>query len=228
MTAGEIGARPAPAVLAALAALCAFLLASALSFWPYTVDDAFISLRYGQNLVHTGALVWNPGEAVEGFSNPLWTLYGALLVAAGVPPTLGLKLGGLACALACVPLTFMVARRVGLAPLLEPGDDLPRVLLGPAVVVRVVQEPREAEALLVRLAGAVAVGGGAHDHLHGAGVGHEGLGIGPRAEQLVRLVAGQGHGEERNGRRGSWRRGPQSPTTISSEARTSGARGRPS
>ena len=118
MTAGEIGARPAPAVLAALAALCAFLLASALSFWPYTVDDAFISLRYGQNLVHTGALVWNPGEAVEGFSNPLWTLYGALLVAAGVPPTLGLKLGGLACALACVPLTFMVARRVGLAPLL--------------------------------------------------------------------------------------------------------------
>ena len=72
---------PGKGTLGVLAALTAFLLASALSFWPYTVDDAFISLRYGQNLVAHGELVWNPGEAVEGFSNPLWTLYGAALVA---------------------------------------------------------------------------------------------------------------------------------------------------
>ena len=114
MTAVETGTGAGRAIPLGLLVLCLYLLASALSFWPYTVDDAFISLRYGQNLVHEGALVWNPGEAVEGFSNPLWTLYGALLVASGVPPVLGLKLGGLACALACVPLCFALGRRVGL------------------------------------------------------------------------------------------------------------------
>ena len=105
---------PGKGTLGVLAALTAFLLASALSFWPYTVDDAFISLRYGQNLVAHGELVWNPGEAVEGFSNPLWTLYGAALVAIGAPPVLGLKLGGLLAALLCVPATFALARRLQL------------------------------------------------------------------------------------------------------------------
>jgi len=106
--------RPTPGSWAALVALTAFLLASALSFWPYTVDDAFISLRYGQNLVGSGVLAWNPGEAVEGFSNPLWTLYGAGLLALGLPPVLGLKLGGLLAALLCVPATYGLSRRVGL------------------------------------------------------------------------------------------------------------------
>ncbi len=106
--------RPGTRALAAVAALTAFLLASALSFWPYTVDDAFISLRYGQNLVAHGELAWNQGEAVEGFSNPLWTLYGAMLVASGAPPVLGLKLGGLLAALLCVPATFGLARQLNL------------------------------------------------------------------------------------------------------------------
>ena len=106
--------RPGRGALGTLAVLTGFLLASALSFWPYTVDDAFISLRYGQNLVEHGELAWNRGEAVEGFSNPLWTLYGALLVAIGAPPVLGLKLGGLLAALLCVPATFALARRLHL------------------------------------------------------------------------------------------------------------------
>ena len=38
-------------------------------------DDALISLRYAWNLAHGQGLVWNPGERVEGFTNPLWTLY---------------------------------------------------------------------------------------------------------------------------------------------------------
>lgn len=40
-------------------------------------DDALISLRYAWNLAHGQGLVWNPGERVEGFTNPLWTLYAA-------------------------------------------------------------------------------------------------------------------------------------------------------
>ena len=41
-------------------------------------DDAMISMRYAHNLARGEGLVWNPGERVEGFSNPLWTLYMAL------------------------------------------------------------------------------------------------------------------------------------------------------
>lgn len=44
----------------------------------YTIsDDALISLRYAWNLAHGHGLVWNEGERLEGFTNPLWTLYAA-------------------------------------------------------------------------------------------------------------------------------------------------------
>jgi arabinofuranosyltransferase len=43
-------------------------------------DDEMISIRYAYNLAHGHGLVWNPGaEHIEGYSNPLWTLYMALV-----------------------------------------------------------------------------------------------------------------------------------------------------
>jgi hypothetical protein len=45
-------------------------------------DDAMISMRYGWNLAHGSGLVWNPGEYVEGYTNPLMTL---LMALASVP-----------------------------------------------------------------------------------------------------------------------------------------------
>ena len=45
----------------------------------YTLfDDAMISMRYAWNLAHGNGLVWNPGERVEGFTNPLWVGFMAL------------------------------------------------------------------------------------------------------------------------------------------------------
>ena len=39
-------------------------------------DDAMVSMRYAQNLARGAGLVWNPGEApIEGYTNPLWTLW---------------------------------------------------------------------------------------------------------------------------------------------------------
>jgi arabinofuranosyltransferase len=38
-------------------------------------DDAMISMRYAYNLAHGNGLVWNAGERVQGFTNPLWVLY---------------------------------------------------------------------------------------------------------------------------------------------------------
>jgi arabinofuranosyltransferase len=43
-------------------------------------DDVMISMTYARNLAEGHGLVWTPGEPpLEGFTNPLWTLYMALL-----------------------------------------------------------------------------------------------------------------------------------------------------
>lgn len=43
-------------------------------------DDAMVSMRYARNLAQGYGLVWNPGgDRVEGFTNPLWVLYMALV-----------------------------------------------------------------------------------------------------------------------------------------------------
>lgn len=49
---------------------------SAGKLW-WTTDDAFLSFRYARNLVEGSGLVFNPGERVEGYTNPLWTLWAA-------------------------------------------------------------------------------------------------------------------------------------------------------
>lgn len=38
-------------------------------------DDAMISLRYAWNLAHGYGLVWNPGQRIEGYTNPLMTFW---------------------------------------------------------------------------------------------------------------------------------------------------------
>jgi hypothetical protein len=38
-------------------------------------DDSMVSMRYAKNLAVGYGLVWNPGEKVEGFTNPLWVVY---------------------------------------------------------------------------------------------------------------------------------------------------------
>jgi hypothetical protein len=47
-------------------------------YW-WLSDDQMISMRYARNLVEGNGLVWNPGNRVEGFSNPLWVFYMAAI-----------------------------------------------------------------------------------------------------------------------------------------------------
>ncbi|MBW2666391.1 MAG: hypothetical protein JRE13_08885 [Deltaproteobacteria bacterium] len=61
-------------------------------------DDAFISFRYARNLVDGLGLVWNAGEAVEGYTNFLWVLTMAAGMGVGIEPerlsvTLGVASG---------------------------------------------------------------------------------------------------------------------------------------
>ncbi|MEM7608213.1 MAG: hypothetical protein AAF411_22905 [Myxococcota bacterium] len=53
--------------------------------WPFTVDDAFITLRYGQNLVEHGSYAFNAGDTSDGVTGPLWVLPAALAALAGMP-----------------------------------------------------------------------------------------------------------------------------------------------
>ena len=64
---------PAPSWLALLAALLIVLLPQVFLF-SHITDDAYIGFRYATRLAGGQGLTFNPGEHVEGFSNPLWTL----------------------------------------------------------------------------------------------------------------------------------------------------------
>jgi hypothetical protein len=83
------------ALLAVLAALFALATLRALQL-AWICDDAFISLRYAENLVAGHGLVFNPGERVEGYTNLLWTLLLAALLRAGVDPIRAAELPGIA------------------------------------------------------------------------------------------------------------------------------------
>lgn len=66
--------------------------------WNYTVDDAYISFRYAENLLAGRGLVYNAGERVEGYTNFLWVLLVAGPMALKVAPVVASKVLGLAAA----------------------------------------------------------------------------------------------------------------------------------
>jgi len=70
---------------AGLVSACAVLVAHARHF-DFLNDDAFISFRYAENLVRHGALTYNPGERVEGYTNFLWTVIMAAVLRLGADP----------------------------------------------------------------------------------------------------------------------------------------------
>ncbi len=86
-------ARPWLAALLACAALAIHAL-----WFRCESDDAYISFRYARNLLAGHGLVFNPGEAVEGYSNLLWVLLCSAGMAAGLPALLWARLMGLAAA----------------------------------------------------------------------------------------------------------------------------------
>lgn len=111
-------ARVNRAELAILAiALCVFLVTS-LVMSPFTVDDAFVTYRYAENLAEGRGLVFNDGgPPTEGFSNLLWLLISAAVhkLGAGLPeamPTIGAYVG----VLSVVILWVLYRRRRVTAP----------------------------------------------------------------------------------------------------------------
>lgn len=124
----------APAVALAAAVTVAFIVHA--RAWEFLCDDAFISFRYARNLAEHGALEFNLGERVEGYTNFLWVVVLAGLDALGVaPPRAAPVLTGLG-ALAGLVAAVLVARalRRRFEPRVEPSrlhaaDLVPAVLL---------------------------------------------------------------------------------------------------
>lgn len=69
------------------------------------VDDAFISYRYALQWVRGHGLVFNVGEYVEGYSNPLWVWLTALGMILRADPVAWTRSLGAAACLGCVILT---------------------------------------------------------------------------------------------------------------------------
>jgi len=64
-----------------------YALAALYSFPKWTVDDAYITYRYAENLANFGALTWNVGEKpVEGYTGVALPLILAAGIRLGIPP----------------------------------------------------------------------------------------------------------------------------------------------
>ena len=77
-------------------------------------DDAMISMRYARNCAAGHGLVWNPGgERVEGFTNPLWTVYMAALHLLPIPASkvsLAVQISGALSVLGMLPIVGEICR----------------------------------------------------------------------------------------------------------------------
>jgi hypothetical protein len=84
-------------------------------------DDAFITFRYAANLAHGHGLVFNSGERVEGYSNFLWTILLAVVIALGGRPEMWSLLLSGTIALATLAMVMAFSARRGVHPLLAGG-----------------------------------------------------------------------------------------------------------
>ena len=65
-------------------------------FWEFTIDEAFISFRYAQNLVNYQQMVFNINDIpIEGYSSFLWILWISLSFIINIDLLLFSKLSGI-------------------------------------------------------------------------------------------------------------------------------------
>lgn len=95
----------------------AFFLGHCYHYYPFIADDALISLRYADRLVHGHGLTWDTGNTVEGYTNFLWTmlLAGAGWIAGDM--IIGLRILSLVFAVATLLISFHWMRNKGLSVL---------------------------------------------------------------------------------------------------------------
>jgi arabinofuranosyltransferase len=95
------------------------------------LDDAWIHLRFAENLAAGRGFAINPGVPVAGSTAPLWTALLALPLAVGVPGLLAAKLLGVTAYLLTALATRRLALALGLSRALALAAGLGAVAAGP-------------------------------------------------------------------------------------------------
>lgn len=98
--------------LLAFGLLGLLLVLHTLLYFPMRVDDAFILLRYAENLAAGHGPVFNLGERVEGFTSPAMVGLEALLLRGGVEPLLWVKVLGIGWGLVLLGATLGLTREL--------------------------------------------------------------------------------------------------------------------
>jgi hypothetical protein len=103
---GHIARRYAP-----LAFIWAVLVYHSLQF-NFVTDDAYISFVFSRNFAEHGQLVFNLGDAVEGYTNFLWTFVLGVLMLLGLPPEIMSLVLGTGFGLGTMWLVFRLSEQV--------------------------------------------------------------------------------------------------------------------
>ncbi len=94
-----------PVILALLSVAVVGLVA-----WPYSVDDAYIVVRYAERIVDGKGYSMIDGEPTDGITGPLWLIPAIGAYALGFDPLFANKAIGLFCAMSAVFLLFVRIR----------------------------------------------------------------------------------------------------------------------
>ncbi len=91
-----------------LLALCLLVfLANTAHYYERTIDDAYITFRYARNFVEGFGLRYNAGdEPVEGYTNFLWLMGSAAVIALHGDPMFWAKLAGIGFGAGCILLSW--------------------------------------------------------------------------------------------------------------------------
>lgn len=99
-------------ILVLLVALVPLIVLESL-FFNFTIDDAFIGFRYSENIANGYGAVFNIGEKpVEGYSDFLWLLMGALFVKMGFSAMVASKYMGIFFSLINIPILYKLSLKV--------------------------------------------------------------------------------------------------------------------
>lgn len=82
-----------------------------LRFWPFYIDDSYISLVYVKNWIAGNGLTFN-GKVVEGYSNFLWVILLGLIGRTGIDLVLASRLLGMLCSLLILPVLAALGRQL--------------------------------------------------------------------------------------------------------------------
>ena len=80
-------------------------------YFPESIDDAYITLRYARNLFEGHGLVFNVGERVEGFSNFTWLSLLAAVGWSGLSMPMAMKILSFVSGLVTLFLTARLGQR---------------------------------------------------------------------------------------------------------------------